>query len=70
MDKWKFLTIMLSLIAISLVLHLYEENNTYKFGEVEITEKQFQDIANTIGDNFDLCEVDEGDCIRRPQART
>jgi hypothetical protein len=70
-NMWKIITIILSIIAISLiVLNMYQEKNSYyNFDGFKIPKSDFNSLSNVLlnvsgGDNpFIICSLEDKSCL-------
>ena len=65
MNKWKIISIVLFVFAIILSMNLYkQQTETYKFGDIEINKKTFQELDKALGENeFEFCDLEKDKCI-------
>ncbi len=66
MNKWVILTTVIGILLISLLVITQNlKQETLKFGDIEITQQQFENIAEPIEENsyFQLCDIDKNKCV-------
>ena len=68
-NVWKIATIMLIVLILAILLQFYQEyrdQKDYTFGEFNIKQRDFNNLAEIVGENysaFRICEIETGKCI-------